>query len=208
MIEWWTFVLIMALGQFSPGPDMVLLTRSSLLHGRAAGWAVAGGVATGLMIHSALAVAGLATVFHSSIHLRAVLSFLAAGYLLWLGWQMLASARKGTDFSMTGEKVAGSQLTLIQCWRRGFLCNILNPKVAIFLASVVTPFLSGAHEQSWPWLLWVTVWLEGFLLWGIWATVLQLRGVRGLYMKMASWIDVCFGIALWGMAGLLLYSLL
>ena len=51
MIEWWTFVMIMALGQFSPGPDMVLLTRTALSRGCAAGWAVAGGVATGLLLH-------------------------------------------------------------------------------------------------------------------------------------------------------------
>ncbi len=208
MIEWWTFVLIMALGQFSPGPDMVLLTRSALSHGRSAGWAVAGGVATGLMLHSALAVAGLATLFQGNAQLRGVLSAIAAGYLLWLGWQLLVSARKGAELHLSGGEAGSTPVSLFQCWRRGFLCNVLNPKVAIFLASVVTPFLSGSQEAAWPWLLWVTIWLEGFLLWGIWASVLQIRGVRGLYRRMASWIDASFGIALWGMAGLLVYSLI
>ncbi len=207
MIEWWTFVLIMALGQFSPGPDMVLLTRTALSRGRAAGWAIAGGVATGLMLHSALAVAGLATLFHRSATLTVALSILAAGYLLWLGWQLLRSARSGTDLHLTRGEGEVQPLSLFRCWRRGFICNVLNPKVAVFLAGVVTPFLNGPHELGWPWLLWITIWLEGFLLWGIWASVLQLRGVRGLYLRMAPWIDACFGIALWGMAGLLLYSL-
>lgn len=60
MIEWFTFFVIMAVGQFSPGPDMVLLTRVSLADGKVAGMATAFGIASGLMVHAGIAVSGLA----------------------------------------------------------------------------------------------------------------------------------------------------
>ena len=60
--ELWAFALIMLIGQFSPGPDMLLLTRTSLAEGLRSGWMMVLGISTGLTLHASLAIGGIAVV--------------------------------------------------------------------------------------------------------------------------------------------------
>ena len=60
--ELWAFAVIMVIGQFSPGPDMLLLTRTSLAEGLRAGWMMVLGISTGLTVHATLAIGGIAVV--------------------------------------------------------------------------------------------------------------------------------------------------
>lgn len=206
MNEWLAFLLLMALGQFAPGPDMVLLTRTALARGKAAGVAMAGGIASGLILHSALALSGVAAVLSQGGWISVLLTLAACGYLLWMGWQLLKSAHAGAAIQWDAGELA-EPLSLWSHWWRGFLCNVLNPKVAIFLAGVVTTFLNMRSDTWWPWLLWVTIWAEGFILWSLWVTVLQHGGVRRRYVAVARWIDGGFALLLWIMAVLLIWRL-
>ena len=61
--ELWAFSGLMLMGQFSPGPDMLILTRTSLAEGPKTGCLMASGIATGLVVHSILAISGVAVVF-------------------------------------------------------------------------------------------------------------------------------------------------
>ena len=49
----------MLLGQFSPGPDFLLILKNALNHGRKAAFFSAAGISLGLIIHTTLAIAGL-----------------------------------------------------------------------------------------------------------------------------------------------------
>lgn len=196
----------MALGQFAPGPDMVLLTRTALSNGRAAGVAMAGGIASGLIIHAGLALCGMASLLAQGGWLSVALTLAASVYLAWMGWQLFCSARAGGQIDWSSGEMAQNGSIALH-WRRGFICNILNPKVAIFLAGIVTPFLEVSSASWWPWLLWLTVWLEGFILWSLWVILLQRGGVRKKYAKVSRWIDGAFGITLWGMTLMLLCRL-
>lgn len=194
---WLGFVGVMALGQFSPGPDLVLITRTSLSAGAAAGCRMAAGIAVGLALHAALAVGGVAMVLAESAWASRVMAFLAAGYLLLLGWRLLKS--QGVEAAQAGGVAAGSS-----AFRQGLTCNLLNPKVAIFLAAVTAPFLSTKFLP--PQLLWATIVIEGFLLWLAWVFALQARPLREAYFRRAKWIDRTFGTALWILAVTLLGS--
>ncbi|MFT7172451.1 MAG: threonine efflux protein, partial [Paracoccaceae bacterium] len=56
------FAVVMVIGQFSPGPDMLLLTRTSLAEGLKAGWLMVLGIVTGLAFHATLAIGGMAVL--------------------------------------------------------------------------------------------------------------------------------------------------
>ncbi len=201
-IEWISFVIVMALGQFSPGPDMILLTRVALSDGYKSGCATATGIATGLTIHAGVAIffVDLLTS-QASQPILLVIYLLAVIYLLWLAWGLLSSAfieiYSGVKLDWSTTIKSEKTLNLFDHYRRGLLCNLLNPKVAIFLAGVVLPFQQLASNST-PWsiILWLTIVLEGLILWCLWVKLLQNPKIQRWYSQKFYIIDGIFGIAL------------
>ena len=197
------FAGILALGQFSPGPDMLLLTQTSLARGRRAGWLATLGITTGLMLHATVAIAGMAVVLAQGGWITIAVKTAAALYLTWLGIGLIRHAfvaiRGKTEEVKKSQKVRGSNWYL-----KGLLCNLLNPKAALFFAGVVAPFLQGERPPWWPFALGAILIVEATVLWGLWVQVLQHRHIRALYAKAAHWIDLAFGLGLLALAVLLL----
>ena len=196
LAEWLVFVAVMALGQFSPGPDMILLTRTALARGSKAGCWTAVGIACGLAVHAAIAVTGVAFVFaREGSGLAMALRVVGALYLAWLGIQLVRSGLRPGKLEFSSDQQ--SDATVLASWRRGLLCNLLNPKVAVFLAGVTAPFLAmDGGGEWWPLLLWVTIVLEGLVLWCFWVCVLQASPLRSRYLSVARWFDLAFGVVL------------
>jgi threonine/homoserine/homoserine lactone efflux protein len=80
------------------------------------------------------------------------------------------------------------------------LCNLLNPKVVVFLAAITTPFLAGDRPGWWPWALWAIVVFEGLTLWALWALVLQFQPIREGYRRAGPWILLVFGVSMLALA--------
>ena len=188
------FAGVMALGQFSPGPDMVLLTRTALKGGAKAGVEMALGIACGLAVHATVAVAGLALAFESVPRLGEVMRWAAAGYLLWLAWRMVRE-QPGSPVQENA-----SSRAVRRPFTRGLLCNLLNPKAAIFLAAASAPFLRGTHPDWWPLALWMIVVGQAGLLWALWAYLLQWPALRWRYERAERRIDLVFALVLAALA--------
>ena len=192
------FAGLLALGQFSPGPDMLLLSRTALREGRAAGCKTAAGIACGLTVHATIAVGGVATAFHRFPMFRSWLKWLGAAYLLWLAQGMLREAfvawYSGVKYDLVAKNKGRPPFV------RGLLCNLLNPKAALFLAAAAAPFLSRGHPDWWPYAIGGIIAGQGFLLWTLWVLLLQWRPLRDGYERFAPWIDALFGTALAALA--------
>jgi threonine efflux protein len=195
------FAGILLLGQFSPGPDMLLLTRTALADGAKAGVKTALGIATGLTIHAALAVLGLAWLLEKFPLFGQIMRWAAAAYLLWLAWKLLSACVKafsGNEGENVTTPLAGSY------YQRGLWCNLLNPKVVVFLAAVTAPFLRGDPSSARVLALWLIIFIQGGALWSLWAVVLQWRPLRDGYRRAQPLIDGAFGLVLLVLAVLLL----
>ena len=180
---------------------MVRLTRTALAKGRVAGWWTTLGIATGLTLHAAVAIGGMAYLVAQGGAVEMTLRFLAAAYLCWLGVRLCRAAmraRRVEDGEVVGDVPSGRS-----CYVRGLLCNLLNPKVLLFFAGVVSPFLRGERPDWWPFLLWLIIMVEGVVLWGLWVAVLQWGPIRNRYLRAARWIDGAFGLGLLTLAVLL-----
>ena len=88
---------------------------------------------------------------------------------------------------------------------RGLLCNLLNPKVALFLAAVCAPFLSGHHPAWWPYAIWGIIVGLGIGLWSLWVVLLQWPPLRRCYEWAAPGIDALFGVTLAILAAALIF---
>lgn len=198
MGELWVFAGLMVLGQFSPGPDMLLLTRTALRDGSSAGVRMAVGIACGLAVHATIAVGGVAVMFLRFPILRIVLQWLSACYLLWLAFGLLREACR--DLASGPSEGKEAKENPYPPFVRGLLCNLLNPKVALFLAAVCAPFLAGNHPVWWPYAIWSVIVGLGLMLWSLWAVTLQWRPLRVRYERGGRWIDGMFGVVLLALA--------
>ncbi|PBC86730.1 Threonine/homoserine/homoserine lactone efflux protein [Streptomyces sp. 2224.1] len=134
-----------------PGADFAVVVRNAL-DSRRAGVAAAVGVAGGLLVHTALAVAGLAAVLVAVPALFGAVQLLGGGYLLYLGTHALIAAVRrpaattdGTARTAAGTPADGrphaAALDTTRSLRQGFLTNALNPKAPVLFLSLLPQFV-------------------------------------------------------------------
>ena len=117
--------------QVAPGPDSLLVLRSSLLGGRRAGARVAGGAASGSLAWGLSSAAGLTALLAESAQLYRAVQLAGACYLVFLGirgWRAAAGHRTSRPLRSPG-------------FRAGLLSNLLNPKVGLFFLAVMPQFI-------------------------------------------------------------------
>ncbi|MFE1175357.1 LysE family translocator [Streptomyces sp. NPDC058773] len=139
-----------------PGADFAVVVRNAL-DSRRAGVATAVGVAGGLLVHTALAVGGLAAVLVAVPALFGAVQLLGGLYLLYLGvGALLAVVRRGKagedDASGPAAPPADhppALLSTAQSLRQGFLTNALNPKAPVLFLSLLPQFVP-AGEPALP----------------------------------------------------------
>lgn len=125
-----------------PGADFTVVVRNAL-DSRRAGVAAAVGVAAGLLVHTALAVAGLAAVLVTMPVLFRTVQLLGGAYVLYLGLSALYALRRppagaGADADAAPGRAAEA---LGPSLRQGFLTNALNPKAPVLFLSLLPQFV-------------------------------------------------------------------
>ncbi|WP_326664783.1 LysE family translocator [Streptomyces sp. NBC_00385] len=127
-----------------PGADFTVVVRNALAS-RAAGVATALGVAGGLLVHTALAVAGLAAVLVAVPVLFRIIQLLGGAYVLYLGISALYAARRGAgqDAEPGPDEADGVRAGMGtgRALRQGFLTNALNPKAPVLFLSLLPQFV-------------------------------------------------------------------
>ncbi|MFE0172047.1 LysE family translocator [Streptomyces sp. NPDC059002] len=141
-----------------PGADFAVVVRNSLAS-RRAGVASAVGVAGGLLVHTALAVAGVAAVLAAVAALFRALQLIGAAYVLYLAYRALRSAARPREAAPEAPVVRGGAL------REGFLTNALNPKASITFLSVLPQFVPAGSPAMPRTLLLASIVVAFALLW-------------------------------------------
>ena len=192
-----SFMGIMAVAQLSPGPDMVLLTRTTLHFGRSKGWAMAAGIACGLVVHALLALTGVTLLMKTSAPwVWQSIQAVAASYLFWLAWEILRGFfQKKTESTDDCESI-DQVVNHGAAWRRGLLCNILNGKAAIAIAMMILPFAAKSESVLWTVALFCVLVFQAFALWVLWVVLLQRRKVPAFYLRSERVFDAVFGCVL------------
>ncbi|MDD1780263.1 LysE family transporter [Enterovibrio sp. ZSDZ35] len=185
-----TLTLVHLLGAASPGPDFVMVSQQSLVHGRRAGLLVSLGIALGLSIHIIYSSVGLATVISESSIVLSVMKYLAAAYLIYLGWKGIRSKAAVGDNDQNTTVKPHSTMKLIGM---GFVCNALNPKAPLYFLSVFTLVLSPEMPVSELVLLGVWMMFIQLVWFGAVAMVLSKPTVQAKFKKIGHWVDRVLG---------------
>lgn len=136
-----TFVLVTSLLVTSPGPNGALIARTVPTSGYRAGFANVAGIMTGFYVHGALSVLGISVILVQSATAFAIVKYLGAAYLCWIGIKALYAACKGIE---TTQEIAPAKRkrTLVKAYVEGLLTNALNPKVSMFYLAAFPQFIT------------------------------------------------------------------
>lgn len=120
----------------TPGPDMLLIASRSAAQGRKAGFLTYAGIAAGCYCHALAVALGLAQLFTLVPIAYDIVRFAGAAYLIYLAVQTVRSAPQ------PGGTAAPAAMRKRRVFRDGFITNVLNPKVALFMLALFPQFLN------------------------------------------------------------------
>lgn len=151
----------------TPGADTMLTIRNTARWGRRGGVLTVLGILTGVTIMSILVISGLGLLLTKEPIALEVLRIGGALYLLWLATQSIAAIvriHRGGDGGWS--PVEGETAQAAKNWRErfgpyltGFLTNITNPKVLIFLFAFFPQFLGQAESTTLQLVMLSIVWI-------------------------------------------------
>ena len=210
----------------SPGPDFVLVSQQTLAKGRRTGLICSLGITLGLAVHIIYSVLGLATVIAHSQPLLTTIKWLGGGYLIYLGWQGIQAKPKKTstpieaiasssdtsqersinqtslsdnlmsDNPTSLQKPSDNKESTFATMRRGFFCNVFNPKAPVYFVAIFTLVLSPD----------IPLWQ--LAIYGVWMMVLQMAwfstvvmllsipAIHRRFQRFEHWIDRVLGTAM------------
>lgn len=125
----------------APGPDNLFVIGQGISRGRRVALVTAWGMCCGITVHTLAAAAGISAIFYTSPLAFHAMRYAGAAYLLFLAWRTLRSEQAPIAGPWAPSPVGD--------FRRGFLMNVLNPKVALFFLAFLPQFVDrGAGRMG------------------------------------------------------------
>jgi threonine/homoserine/homoserine lactone efflux protein len=121
----------------APGPDNIFVMTQGIARGRKPAIITALGMCSGISVHTTAAAFGLSAVFYSSAVAFTAVKWAGAAYLLFLAYRTLKE-RSAVRLATADDRPAAA------LFRRGFIMNVLNPKVALFFLAFLPQFVTPA----------------------------------------------------------------
>jgi len=137
------FLTAATLLAIAPGPGMLYVLARSLAGGKREGVLSALGTFLGGMVHVLAAALGISIILAKSAAAFAVVKYVGAAYLCFLGVRMIFDARKQKAAQEVLPNVATNQggPARSALWQ-GVATEVLNPKTALFFLSFIPQFVN------------------------------------------------------------------
>lgn len=181
----------------TPGPDVLYIVSQALRGGVRSGLVAAMGITAGCFVHVAAAALGVGAVLATSAAAFNVLKWAGVAYLLWVGvrlfWRRVPAGSDASALTIADP----TAMTLKSVFVRGFVTNVLNPKVALFFLAFVPQFIP-AHASD-PALTFVVLGalfsLNGLLICMAWALAASWLAQHARVVQQSMhWLDRAAGV--------------
>jgi threonine/homoserine/homoserine lactone efflux protein len=142
-----SFLVASCILTIMPGPDNIFVLTESLTKGSRNGIAISLGLSSGILIHTLAAATGLSIIIRESALAFSILKYLGAAYLFYLA---IAAVRDKKPVMGLNSYSSGIEKSFLQLMRKGFLMNVLNPKVSLFFIAFLPQFISkNGFNPTW-----------------------------------------------------------
>ena len=146
----WTYA-IGALGIILlPGPNSMFVLAVASARGVKVGYQAATGVFVGDTVLLLLTAFGAATLLHTYPALFAVVKYVGAAYLTWLGISLIRNTLREGFKQVASDAVrlpAQPAAPVASPFQRALLISLLNPKAILFLLSFFVQFIDPAYPR-------------------------------------------------------------
>jgi threonine/homoserine/homoserine lactone efflux protein len=130
---WIAFCITETVLCLTPGPAVLFVVSVAMARGARAGIAGSLGILTANALYFAVSATGVAAIIVASSRLFAVLKWIGAIYLIWVGLRML--------WSRSREPLAVSPRRVPRSFVRGFVVQAANPKALMFFVALLPQFI-------------------------------------------------------------------
>lgn len=132
------FLGISLLLAVTPGPDMAVVTKNALAHGRRGVVLTTSGIGLALVLWVTATAFGLSALLRTSGEVLFLLKIAGAGYLAYLGIRTLLESRaRPGDLLIAAPPAAPANAI----FRQGFLSAITNPKLGVWFVTFLPQFV-------------------------------------------------------------------
>ena len=123
----------------TPGPDMAVVTKNALAHGRRGVLLTTTGIGLALLMWAVATAVGLSALLRASSELLFLLRLAGAAYLAYLGVRTLLDSRRRPADLLAGTPPPAPAHAI---FRQGFLSAITNPKLGVFFVTFLPQFVA------------------------------------------------------------------
>ncbi|MBR7621660.1 LysE family translocator [Phenylobacterium sp. 20VBR1] len=145
------FTVAAGLLTLTPGLDTALILRTAAVEGPKRALLAMVGILAGCFAWGGLVAFGLGAVLQASAIAFNILKWAGAAYLVWLGIGLILRPRDSFEVADAPAMKGGDTAWM----RRGFLSNMLNPKMGVFYVSFLPQFLPAGVPAA-PFMLLLT----------------------------------------------------
>ena len=134
--------VIQLLGLMSPGPNLAVVVRNSLIYSRKTAVLTAVGVSLGVLVHLTYILLGLGVLIAKTAWLFCTFKYLGAAYLMYIGIKGLLAKKQTRDY---GDAPALQEISALKAISTGFLTNAMNPHAMFFFLSLISAFVTPSE---------------------------------------------------------------
>ncbi|MBB4186905.1 RhtB (resistance to homoserine/threonine) family protein [Sinorhizobium terangae] len=198
LIELASLMAIFSFAIISPGADLAMVMRQSLVHGRRQAIITSFGIGTSLMFHVTYTILGLGLIISQSIYLFNIVKWCGVAYLVYIGIKALRAGQ--TEIAVdAGEARAGSEQSAAKAFGLGFAANALNPKAVFFFLSIFSTVVN-AHTPMMVKFGYGLVMASCLILWFVGVSLFMTTPrMRAAFTRASKWIDRASGVVFIGL---------
>ncbi len=186
--------------QLSPGPDVLLVAKSSASTTRQNTLKIVLGISVGIIVWVVLTLMGFTVLIQQWPWIQQVLMIIGGFFLAKMGYAMLRGGVSTLKQEVSLHGVIEQQPK--NYFMMGLLTNLSNPKTLIYFSSVFSLALSSSANSHLKTQLAIIIPIQTFFVFTLFMLIMSMPKVKHLYQKSGSYIDIASGalfviFALW-----------
>ncbi|HEV7308607.1 LysE family translocator [Ensifer sp.] len=194
LFELASLMAIFAFAIVSPGADLAMVMRQSIVHGRRPAIITSFGIGSSLMFHVTYTILGLGLIISQSIYLFNIVKWCGVAYLIYIGIKALRAGQTEIKVERADGGEPAKDQSAAKAFGLGFAANALNPKPVFFFLSIFSTVVS-AHTPILVKFGYGLVMATCLILWFVGVSLFMTTPrMRAAFTRASKWIDRASGV--------------